>query len=490
MPTTPDRPDGRPAGSEDQFEAAEAAHLAAREAARVDRARRPEALGTAGVKRPIAVRRAVPDGPARRETVVVGPEEPGRRETVTQPVRRRPAGRARGAPLLVAAGFATLWAALLSYVPVAAVIGLARTLEGAGGLGGAAQAGLAGWLLGHGVPIGTSIGPLGLAPLLLTLLAAWRLNRAGLHVVRAIGARRSGSRRAALLVAGTVGVWYALLGALAAVAVDGPGSAVSTSRAAVNFFVLGALGALVGALSSTDALVVLAHRIPRAMRHGLRTGVVAALQILAAGAAFTGLSVALGGGHAADMIAAYRTGVAGQAGITLLSLAYGANAAVWAAAYLLGPGFLLGAGSAVRLTEVTVGPLPSLPLLAGLPDGPIGATGAALLAVPVLAGMAAGWVLTRRLLRARPARSGEPVPPAREPAWSLVVGSALIAGPVAGIVLGILAWMSGGPLGNGRMAVVGPVPWQVGLVATGVVAVSASIGAALGRAFRAGPRRG
>jgi hypothetical protein len=488
MPTTPDRPDGRPAGSEDQFEAAEAAHLAAREAARVDRARRPEALGTAGVKRPIAVRRAVPDGPARRETVVVGPEEPGRRETVTQPVRRRPAGRARGAPLLVAAGFATLWAALLSYVPVAAVIGLARTLEGAGGLGGAAQAGLAGWLLGHGVPIGTSIGPLGLAPLLLTLLAAWRLNRAGLHVVRAIGARRSGSRRAALLVAGTVGVWYALLGALAAVAVDGPGSAVSTSRAAVNFFVLGALGALVGALSSTDALVVLAHRIPRAMRHGLRTGVVAALLILAAGAAFTGLSVALGGGHAADMIAAYRTGVAGQAGITLLSLAYGANAAVWAAAYLLGPGFLLGAGSAVRLTEVTVGPLPSLPLLAGLPDGPIGATGAALLAVPVLAGMAAGWVLTRRLLRARPARSGEPVPPAREPAWSLVVGSALIAGPVAGIVLGILAWMSGGPLGNGRMAVVGPVPWQVGLVATGVVAVSASIGAALGRAFRAPPR--
>ncbi len=134
MPTTPDRPDGRPAGSEDQFEAAEAAHLAARETARVDRARRPEALGTAGVKRPIAVRRAVPEGPARRETVVVGPEQHGRRETVTQPVRRRPAGRARGAPLLVAAGFATLWAALLSYVPVAAVIGLARTLEGAGGL--------------------------------------------------------------------------------------------------------------------------------------------------------------------------------------------------------------------------------------------------------------------------------------------------------------------------------------------------------------------
>jgi Family of unknown function (DUF6350) len=472
MPTTPDRRDGRPAGSEDRFEAAEAAHLAARGTVPVDPAR------------PIAVRRAVPDGPAQRETVVTRPEELGRRETVKLPTQRRPADRAGRAPLLVAAGVATLWAALLSYMPVAAVIGLARTLEGAAGLRGAAQAGLAGWLLGHGVPIGTSIGPLGLAPLLLTLLAAWRLNRAGLHVVRAIGARRSGSRRAALLVAGTVGLWYAVLGALAAVVVDSPGFSVSTSRAGLNFFVLGALGALVGALRSTDALVVLARRIPRAMRHGLRTGVVAALLILAAGAVFTGLSVALGGGRAADMIAAYRTGVAGQAGITLLSLAYGANAAVWAAAYLLGPGFLLGAGSAVRLTEVTVGPLPTLPLLAGLPDGPMGATGAALLAVPVLAGTAAGWVLTRRLLRARPVRPGEQGSPAREPAWSLVVGSALIAGPVAGIVLGILAWMSGGSLGDGRMAVVGPVPWQVGLVATGVVAVSASIGAALARAFR------
>ena len=523
MPTTPEDPDGRPAGSEDQFEAAEAAHLAARETRPADRAgrteapdtaretvpvdrvrrtealdtaretvpvdlaRRTEALDTNRETRPITVRRAAPEGPAHRETVAIGPAELGRRETVKLPAQRRPAGLTRRtgrAPLLVAAGFATLWAALLSYVPVAAVAGLARTFEGAGGLGGAAQAGLAGWLLGHGVPIGTSIGPLGLAPLLLTLLATWRLNRAGLHVIRAIGARHSGSPRAALLVAGTVGLWYAVLGLFAAVAVDGPGTTVSTSRAALHFFVLGTLGTLVGALRSTDALLVLARRIPRAMRHGLRTGVVAALLMLAAGAAFTGLSVALGGGQAADMIAAYRTGVAGQAGITLLSLAYGANAAVWAAAYLLGPGFLLGAGSAVRLTEVTLGPLPTVPLLAGLPDGPMGATGAALLAVPVLAGMAAGWVLTRRLLRPRPARPGETAPPAREPAWSLVVGSALIAGPVAGVILGLLAWMSGGPLGDGRMATIGPVPWQVALVATGVVSVSASIAAALGRAFR------
>jgi hypothetical protein len=211
------------------------------------------------------------------------------------------------------------------------------------------------------------------------------------------------------------------------------------------------------------------------LRHGLRTGVVAALLILAAGAAFAGLSVAIGGGQAADTIAAYRTGVAGQTGIILVSLVYGANGAVWAAAYLLGPGFALGTDSTVRLTEVTVGPLPTLPLLAGLPDGPMGAAGAAVLAVPVLAAMFAGWLLTRRLMQS---------PDGRLPEWSLVLGPAVIAGPVAGVLLGVLAWFSGGSLGAGRLSEIGPSPWLVTLVAAAVVTVAASMGAAAARTFR------
>jgi hypothetical protein len=174
------------------------------------------------------------------------------------------------------------------------------------------------------------------------------------------------------------------------------------------------------------------------------------------------------------MIEAYQTGFTGQAGITLVSLAYGANGAIWAAAYLLGPGFALGADSAVSVTEVTVGPLPTLPLLAGLPNGPMGATGALLLAVPVLAAMFAGWLLTQRLRRE---------PEARIPQWPLLLGSAAIAGPVAGVVLGLLALISGGSLGAGRLSDIGPVPWQVAAVATGVVAVSAALGAAAARSF-------
>ncbi|XVV13570.1 cell division protein PerM [Actinoplanes sp. CA-131856] len=432
-----------------------------------------------------------------QKTVLVDDKALGNRETVKLPTQRRPPPeRARRAPLPVAAGFATIWAALISYLPVAAVIGLARTLEGAGGLAGAAHAGLAGWMLGHGVPIGTSIGSLGLAPLLLTALILWRLERAGLHVTRAVGARRSGSTAGALSVAFAIALTYSLLGSLAALAVDGRGTEVTPGRAAINFFVLGGLAAFAGSVRGTGALARWAQRMPAVLRHGLRTGVLAALLILAAGAAVTGLAVAVGGGQAADMISAYNTGVAGQAGITLLSLAYGVNGVIWAAAYLLGPGFALGTGSVVRLTEVTVGPLPTLPLLAGLPNGPMGALGALLLSIPVLAGLAAGWMLTLRVhreaeqapppeVRRRPGSTRPPAKPKTpDTPWSLLLGGGLIAGPAAGIVLGVLADMSGGPLGDGRMATIGPDAGQVGLVATAVVGVSAAIGAAAARRFK------
>jgi len=503
MPSTSDPSDD----SDDPFAVAEAAQVAARETVPLDRAAsraRSEAVDrptepvdrrapAEGVDRPTEPvdRRARTEG-ADQPTVLVDDRVLGRRETVKLPGRRPPPRPRRRAPLPVAAAFATLWAALLSYLPVAAVIGLARTFEGAGGLGGAAHAGLAGWLLGHGVPIGTSLGSLALAPLLLTLLIGWRLNRAGLHVTRAIGARRSGSVGDALLVAFAIALGYSLLGSIAGLAVAGRGTQASAGHAAVNFFLIGLAGALIGSLRGTDALSTLARRMPRPLRHGIRTGMVAALFILAAGAAAGGLSVAVGGGQAADMISAYRTGVAGQAGITLVSLAYGANGVIWSAAYLLGPGFALGAGSVVRLTDVTLGPLPTLPLLAGLPNGPMGAAGAALLAIPVLAGLAAGWLCTLRMGRDTATPSAKPragdTPEPADPPWTVLLGGAALAGPVAGLVLGLLAEVSGGSLGDGRMAVIGPDPWQVGLVATAVVAVSAALGATACRILGPAPK--
>ncbi|MET8232711.1 DUF6350 family protein [Micromonospora sp. NPDC005298] len=401
------------------------------------------------------------------------------------PARRVPAPRAGGsprgrAPLPVAAGVAAGWAALTSYLPVAIVLALVQLGADGATLGGALRTALAGWLVGHGVPLHTEAGPFGLAPLALTVLAIWRLTRAGVHVSRAIGARDTRSPRRALLAAGAVGIAYALLGALAALLVGAGGPDASPIRAAATFAAVGTLAALVGATRITAVTRLLVDRMPARLRDGVRTGLVAGLLLLGAGAGAAGLAVATGGGDAADMIGAYRTGVSGQAGVTLVSVAYAPNAAVWSASYLLGPGFAVGTDTAVRTSEVSVGALPAVPLLAGLPRGPVDGLGALLLAVPVLAGMVAGWLLARRV-----ARLAGPERPARR--WAELLAPAVLAGPVAGVVLGAAAAISGGPLGAGRLAQVGPVGWQVGAVAAGVIGVGALLGAAATRVLTRGP---
>ncbi|GAA0795835.1 cell division protein PerM [Spirilliplanes yamanashiensis] len=477
MPVTPDRPDAedRPSSADE-----------ARETVPLDPGQRPTVR--------VGVRPAAPERETvslSRETVQLG--RPGERpaagddhdagddrETVVVPRQREQGGRAGGrAPVVVAAAFATLWAAVLSWLPVTVVMGLAQLAEDTGSPLGAARAGLAGWLLGHGVPLTTPLGPLGIAPLLLTALIAWRLVRAGIHVTRAVGARRSGRVRDAALVAAAVGAAYAALGALAAVLVGNAGA----GRAAVTLAGFGAVFGFAGAMRGTHAVRAVARRTRPVLRHGLRTGTVAALLLVAAGAATLGLSTALGGGQAADLIGAYRTGVAGQAGITLVSLAFAPNAAVWATAYLLGPGFAVGAGTEISLTDVAVGPLPAVPLVAGLPDGPVGGPGAALLAVPVLAAAVAGWLLGRRLQRPRTTPNGRVTPePAR---WSLLLGAAAVAGVSGGAILGVAAWLSSGPLAGGRLSEMGPVPWQTAAFAAVVIALGALLGAAAARTFGA-----
>lgn len=419
------------------------------------------------------------------------PSRPGGVSADDRPVdraaraRRVPAPRVGGsprgrAPLPVAAGVAAGWAALTSYLPVAVVLGLVQLGTDSTTLVSTLRTALAGWLLGHGVPLHTDSGPLGLAPLALTVLALWRLSRAGVHVSRAIGVRDTRSPRRALLAASAVGIAYALLGALAAVLVGAGGPTVSPIRAGATFAVVGTLAALIGAVRITAVTRLLVTRLPRPVRNGVRTGLVAGLLLLGAGAGAAGLAVATGGGDAADMIGAYRTGVAGQAGITLVSGAYAPNAAIWSASYLLGPGFAVGTDTAVRTSEVSVGALPAVPLLAGLPRGPVDGLGALLLAVPVLAGMVAGCLLARRVARlAGPERA-----PQR---WAEVLAPAALAGPVAGVLLGVAAAVSGGSLGAGRLAQVGPVGWQVGAVATAVIAVGALLGAAATRALTRTP---
>jgi hypothetical protein len=403
--------------------------------------------GTPTEFEPVAGFEPVPPDAAARPTVRP-PRQPGRR------ARRR-------APVLLTATVTASWAAIVSYVPVLVLVGLLLRADAT-----TFRLGTGTWLLAHGVPIATDAGPVGLIPLGLTALAGWRVARAGVHTCRAIGARTL--RRAALATIAVSAV-YGGLGALAAGLAGQPAAPTRAGLTLGGFALL--LSGLGAAVESRLARRVV-RRLPLAVRDGLRTGVVAALLVLGAGAAVAGIALAVSGGQASATLASYRTGVAGQAGLTVLCLGYAPNLATWSAAYLIGPGFAVGVGTTVSAAKVKLGVLPAIPVLAGLPDSAVSGLGPLLLGLPMAGGMAAGWLLVRR--RLRQAAAGE----APLPGWAGLLGPAALTGPVAGALLGLAGWLSGGPLGSGRLAVIGPDGGQVALVGALVVAVGALLAAA------------
>jgi hypothetical protein len=158
------------------------------------------------------------------------------------------------------------------------------------------------------------------------------------------------------------------------------------------------------------------------------------------------------------------SGALGGLALTIAQILFLPNLVIWAAAWLVGPGFSIGAGSLVSPLGTTLGPLPSIPVFGALPQGdtPFEFVG---LLVPIIAGFLVGAVLCSTL--SRRIRSTGTV------AW--VLGGGLGTGLVGGAILGLLAWASAGAIGPGRLQHAGPDPLTVGLFAAlelGVAAVA------------------
>jgi hypothetical protein len=123
------------------------------------------------------------------------------------------------------------------------------------------------------------------------------------------------------------------------------------------------------------------------------------------------------------------------------------NAALWAATFALGPGFAVGAGTTVGPGGVDLGLVPALPALGALPADVPAPAGWLVVAGPLAVGIVTGIVLHRRSADGR----------------GRVVIHALSAAAVAAFSMAVLALLSGGSAGAARLAVIGPVPWQVAL---------------------------
>ena len=123
------------------------------------------------------------------------------------------------------------------------------------------------------------------------------------------------------------------------------------------------------------------------------------------------------------------------------------NASFFTGSYLLGPGFAIGTHTLVSPTAVVLGPIPLFPLLAALPGtGPTPGWTVALLALPPLL---AAVAVHRTLMRYPTTR------------WDDAALRGVGAGFLCAVAFAVLAFLSRGAVGPGRMAVVGPFAVQV-----------------------------
>jgi Family of unknown function (DUF6350) len=372
-------------------------------------------------------------------------------------------------PLVVTGGIAAFAAAasgLAALTTLTAIGWITAPHVGLGtGLGGVLRTATLLWLVAHHVGVTVhGAGRIGLLPLGLVVLPGALLAVAGRWVVRAGGVTRL---RHVGYAAIALALPYTLLAGALALASRSSQAAPSLWQAVVASFLLALVAGGLGAARGLAPWSRLARLMPARPRSVILGMLGACALLTAAGAALAGVSLLV---HLPEVKAAtdaLAPGTAGAALLLLAQLAYAPNAIIWGVAYVLGPGFAFGAGTVVAPTGSALGALPVFPMLAALPSGPRSAGPAwmtvLVLATPYLAGMFAGIVTVRVT----------PTPVIEAAAlWGFAAGAA------TGALAGLAAAFSGGPLGDGRLATVGPSGWQVGLVAMLQIGVTAALTAA------------
>ena len=333
------------------------------------------------------------------------------------------------------------------------------------GLPGAVRTATGLWLAAHHVEFTLrGAGRIGMLPLGLVLLPGALLWRAGRWMVRT--GELTKLRDLGYAALALAAPYAALCGALA-LAGRSRLASPSLPEAVIAGFLLAFCA---GGLGSARALApwprLFGLMAPRS--RSVVLGTAGALAVLCAGGALlAGGSLAAHLGQYRALDAALAPGLVGGALLVLAQLAYVPNAVGWAICYSLGPGFAFGTSTVVAPTGAALGPLPLFPMLAALPTGTAGVPGwisAGVLALPYAAGVVGGILVAR----------ASPTPAVEvAPLWGFACGVA------TGCVIGVFAAFSGGPLGGGRLAAVGPSGWQAALVAVLEVGVSAAVAAGL-----------
>ncbi len=338
------------------------------------------------------------------------------------------------------------------------------------------------WEFGHGVPLAVTIPDTLIVALgLPTAAASFAVSITPLAFLlfTLLFAARSGARAA------HAGAW--LLGALAGSAVFAliaTGVALSTGLAAARTSLVLAIllpsavylvGALCGGVrvaweEGDGGLLDRIHdaldaredwaSVPAAIVRGTAIVVVA---VTGAAAMALAVMIALRGGEVVALFQAARVDVLGLTVMTLGQLVYLPTLIVWVASWIAGPGFAVGAGTAVSPAGTQLGVVPGIPVFGLLPENS-SIWMLIILLVPIAAGAFAGWVVRSRLVW-----EGTPLGMSQRTVIALGIG-AVTAGVAA-----LAAVLASGSMGPGRLAEVGPSPLPFALALGGEALLGAAI---------------
>jgi hypothetical protein len=388
-------------------------------------------------------------------------------------------------------GQAAVISALIVLVPLGAVW-LTGGFSGRDALG-TLQLGAQAWLLLHGAPLQLALpdggaGLLWAVPLGLTLIPFLLAWRAGRRLARA---------------SYTDQLWQALLGALAVYVIfslgaayladDGATSAPLVTGACVPLIAAGA-GMIIGAYREAGSWgrligVDLAEWIATTSQHSrwagsyvwsaVRAAFLAVISAFGLSALLLAVTLAIHWAAIATIYERLDAGIVGGAVVTISQLGFLPNLAVWALAWSSGAGFALGTGSSISPLATTAGPLPALPILGAVPSGALD-YGMVALALPVAAGILAGWWFFREGENHLDEWLQLKVDARWVTAAASTVTLALFVGVLAGAGAAVLALLSRASAGVGRFVDIGPDPLCTGVWIAAEVGIGVVIGYAAG----------
>ena len=393
---------------------------------------------------------------------------------LTRPDTAR-ADAARPRPLVLVATLGGVLAALGPLVVLLAV-GVIGWFISDAGVHGAPRDGMRmgalAWLAGHGSGFTVMGARITLVPLGLTAISAWSMWRLGHRVGDAVSGHGPDADRisdgerdftvptAILLFFAAYAVVVVVVATLAAGSTADP----SVPRALAWTALMTAFVAAPAIAIGSGRAAIWTAFMPATVRAGAAVaGAVLSTQLVVSALAVL-VALAVSFDDAATMTSRLHPSPSEAGLYALVNAAYVPNAALFSASFLLGPGFAVGGATLVSPGAVVLGPLPVVPLLAALPavGTPAGWVGGLMLLPPLVAGVAAFRALRRRPLT-----------------WDQVALAGCGGGIAAGLGLTVLASLSGGAAGPGRMRFVGPFTRDVLVHAVTACGVGALLGASV-----------